>query len=136
MSIYDKSGTRIDALEWGRLNRDRDYSQIGETFISSMRISTVWLGIDHNHSGSGAPIIFETMFFGGPLDCSTVARYSNEEDARETHAMIVESFRHGDVWATVVQAARAMTNGRERHGWVKWARDQRRHAAKSATLRA
>lgn len=40
------------------------------------QVSTVFLGIDHNHWGEGLPLLFETMIFGGKHDqeqfrCST-----------------------------------------------------------------
>lgn len=47
----------------------------GEIDGMIIRVSTVFLGLDHNHWG-GPPILFETMIFGGPHDgrqnrCST-----------------------------------------------------------------
>ena len=33
-----------------------------------MRISTVFLGIDHNFGAEGPPLLFETMIFGGERD--------------------------------------------------------------------
>lgn len=29
-------------------------------------VSTVFLGLDHNHTGVGEPVLFETKIFGGP----------------------------------------------------------------------
>lgn len=45
-----------------------------------VRISTIFLGIDHNYSGIGAPILFETMVFGGEMDMYQ-QRYATYEDA-------------------------------------------------------
>jgi FKBP-type peptidyl-prolyl cis-trans isomerase 2 len=36
---------------------------VAEDFINGKRISTVWLGIDHNHFSAGEPLLFETMVF-------------------------------------------------------------------------
>jgi len=52
--------------QWFQCNDDarvvaRD--QIGES-----RVSTVFLGLDHNFMGDGPPILWETMVFGGHMD--------------------------------------------------------------------
>jgi len=36
---------------------------VGDTTIEGVRVSTVFLGLDHNHSGEGPPVLFETMVF-------------------------------------------------------------------------
>jgi hypothetical protein len=46
--------------------------------------ATVFLGTDHNYSGKGPPILWETMVFGGPLDGETL-RYTSHADAFEGH---------------------------------------------------
>ena len=63
------------------------YIELGSRFIGDvpLEVSTVWIGINHNFSGEGPPLIFETMVFGseGDLYCE---RYATEEQAREGHA--------------------------------------------------
>jgi hypothetical protein len=51
---------------------------------TGIRISTVFLGLDHNHSQQGPPLLFETMVFGGLLDGET-ERYATWEDAERGH---------------------------------------------------
>ena len=36
---------------------------VQQQWVGNYYVSTVFLGIDHNFSGSGAPILFETMVF-------------------------------------------------------------------------
>jgi len=65
-----------DLLKWGRWFEKGD-KRVGETMIGDVRVSTVFLGLDHNF-GDGPPLLFETMVFGGELDqemdrCSTWA---------------------------------------------------------------
>jgi hypothetical protein len=57
-------------------------------------VSTVFLGIDHNHFGDGPPILFETMIFGGSAD-ELQWRYRTLEQAQAGHQMIVQSLRAG-----------------------------------------
>jgi hypothetical protein len=53
--------------------------------IGCVLVSTVFLGLDHNHFGS-PPLLFETMIFGGPLDDSHW-RYSTWYEALNGHGM-------------------------------------------------
>ena len=49
-------------------------------------ISTVFLGIDHNFSKSGRPILFETMIFGGvDYDQKICERCCTYQDALKQH---------------------------------------------------
>lgn len=50
----------------------------GEVFVS-----TVFLGLDHAF-GEGAPILWETMIFGGPLD-GNCWRSRSRDEARRRH---------------------------------------------------
>lgn len=64
--------TSID--EWGRCFRSSDRI-VKQEMINDVRVSTVFLGIDHQF-GDGPPLLFETMIFGGEHDeyqdrCST-----------------------------------------------------------------
>lgn len=82
---YDREGKPIDDLvEWGRLLGDLKYRVVEAVESDGVRVSTVWLGIDHSH-GEGPPLIFETMIFGGPHD-GYQERYSTEAEARAGHA--------------------------------------------------
>jgi hypothetical protein len=54
-----------------------------------VQVSTVFLGLDHNWNDSGAPLLFESMVFGGPLD-GECYRYASWDDALAGHAMLVD----------------------------------------------
>lgn len=64
-------------------NNRVDYTEVGE-----LRVSTVFLGLDHNFTGKGPPILFETMVFGGTLE-EMGQRYHTEEEALKGHLEIV-----------------------------------------------
>jgi hypothetical protein len=59
---------------------------IAYTGNDNIHISTAFLGMDHNHFGEGAPILFETMIFGGRWD-SFQSRFSTYAEALEGHKM-------------------------------------------------
>lgn len=54
-----------------------------------VEVSTVFLCHDHDFSGLGPPVLWETMIFGGPLDQDT-RRYTSRADAVQGHAEMVE----------------------------------------------
>lgn len=57
-------------------------------------VSTVFLGLDHNFTGQGPPLLFETMVFGGAL-VQHCERYSTWEEAEKGHEDIVEKIKKG-----------------------------------------
>jgi hypothetical protein len=52
--------------------------------IGDARVSTVFLGLDHNYSFEGPPVLWETMIFGGEHD-SYQTRYTSKDDAVKGH---------------------------------------------------
>jgi hypothetical protein len=58
---------------------------------AGVTVSTVFLGLDHQF-GSGPPLLFETMIFGGQLD-EFQARYSTWDQAIAGHAKAVKRAR-------------------------------------------
>jgi len=55
------------------------------------RVSTVFLGLDHGWD-DGAPVLWETMIFGGSCD-GWQWRHRSVEDARAGHAIALELAR-------------------------------------------
>ena len=55
-------------------------------------VSTVFLGLDHRYEGKGAPIIFETMVFGGKLD-QAEDRCSTYKQAQRMHTKMCAKVR-------------------------------------------
>lgn len=72
--------------EWAR-SLDPAYRQTAEDVIDGVRISTVFLGLDHQF-GKGPPHLWETMILGGEHD-DYCDRYSSHEDAIAGHARAV-----------------------------------------------
>jgi hypothetical protein len=80
-----------DTLTWargiGKLDR-----RVAGTLIGPVRVSTVFLGIDHRFGGKGPPLVFETVIFGGIHD-GEMWRYSSWDDAETGHAQAVKRVR-------------------------------------------
>lgn len=63
-------------------------------FTSGTRISTVFLGIDHNHEEDGDPILFETTAFDDDgTDADMMVRYATFDKAIQGHKAMVEKVR-------------------------------------------
>lgn len=75
--------------EWGKFFEGAK-RHVADFQTENLRVSTVFLGLDHNFSGTGLPVLFETMVFGGPRD-QEQRRYCTWEEAQAGHDEIVKS---------------------------------------------
>lgn len=81
-----------DVLTWGEWFEKAD-RRVAWTQIGEIVISTVFLGLDHNYSHIGPPILFETMVLGGEKD-EYVQRYAIWEEAEWGHREIVNEIKN------------------------------------------
>ena len=77
-----------DLLTWARFFEDIKNRRVAEDIIDGVRISTVFLGIDHNF-GNGEPLLFETMIFGGD-NYDYQERYATWTEAEAGHQRAIE----------------------------------------------
>lgn len=84
----DGTAVRTDALTWARWF-ETNSNNIRKTDVGPLQVSTVFLGIDHNFSGEGPPLLFETMVFPGQQQF----RHSTYKEAIMKHGLIVERLR-------------------------------------------
>jgi len=94
----DGGPVAVDVMEWAVQRGSEPVKPTGEVPSSmhvaetrlwdgpnEVRISTVFLGLDHNH-GPGAPILFETMlFWPGDESDEDMMRYHTLEEAEGYH---------------------------------------------------
>ena len=75
MNLYILNGKTpvpaLNALVWSQCT-----ARVRTSVQSDVRVSTVFLGVDHRVGDAGPPLLFETMIFGGNRDglqlrCST-----------------------------------------------------------------
>jgi hypothetical protein len=63
-----------DLLEWAQwIEKHQQDRVVKQEYIGTMWVSTVFLGLDHDHFRKGPPLLFETMIF----------RDANEQDRQE-----------------------------------------------------
>jgi hypothetical protein len=75
---------------------DRENRSLADEDIEGKRVSTVFLGLNHNHDiKSTIPLIFETMVFNENHSDIYMDRYSTWEEAEEGHKKAVEWVKAG-----------------------------------------
>ena len=97
---YKLDGTKVipcdNLIEWGEWFEKAD-RQVALTELEGVRVSTIFLGIDHSF-GNGKPILFETMVFGKDKDgkCDyrdqECERYTTRDEAIKGHNKMVSRF--------------------------------------------
>src|SRR5258706_9204573 len=76
-----------DLMEWGRRFGSTN-RHVAESYVGSLRVSTVFLGIDHRvFQGGGLPILFETMIFC--IDNDYQVHCSTWDEAEKNHQVAV-----------------------------------------------
>jgi hypothetical protein len=94
----------VSAMEWeaAAVERSRAVQQQGGedpwrvafTDLVRCTVSTVFLGVNHNMTGEGDPVLFETMVFGNDdMGGGEMRRYRTWGDAEAGHAEMVARTR-------------------------------------------
>ena len=82
----DDNGIAVEAsdlLTWAKWLQTAD-RRIAHATIDEVLVSTVFLGVDLNFLDDGAPLLFETMIFGGKHD-QYQERYATRTEALLGH---------------------------------------------------
>lgn len=105
---YKLEGKKIvecrDLMEWAEWYETACYNgerHVALDFICGIRVSTVFLGLDHRFFEEGAPILFETMVFAGDFSELDMRRYCIYEEAEAGHKEIVKNIKHHP-WSLIV----------------------------------
>ncbi len=90
----DKTYKPCSLNEWANQMEVLD-KHVGDEIVNGYRVSTVWLGLDHN-CHDGAPHLFETMVFGdhgNDYNELFMKRYNTWDDAKKGHDIVVSLIR-------------------------------------------
>jgi hypothetical protein len=98
--FYDRQGQPMTLHEWALAVGDLEAKRVAEDDVVTpagrcLWVSTVWLGIDHNWTRTGPPLIFETMAFERGMEGVDCQRYTTEAQALAGHAALVHAAREG-----------------------------------------
>jgi hypothetical protein len=80
-----------DLMVWARF-MESDRRVLKQDDIGEVKVSTVFLGLDHRFGRAGPPILYETMIFGGEDD-QFQERYCTRDAALEGHASALAMVR-------------------------------------------
>ncbi len=88
--LIDENGkaykSHLPLMEW--YEASKAIKRVDFTSRDGVDVSTVFLGRDHAYFGD-APLLFETMVFGGEFD-QEQERYSTLQEAKDGHAAMVK----------------------------------------------
>jgi hypothetical protein len=76
-----------DLFKWGQWLETAD-RHVRDSFQGDVRVSTVFLGLDHSFTEHGPPLLFETMVFVNDRGIEQ-EQYSTWAEAEEGHANMV-----------------------------------------------
>ncbi len=82
-----------DLMKWGRFMEEAD-RHVAVTMVDGIRVSTVFLGLDHGWC-DGPPVLFETMIFGGEHDQDYQERCCTWAEAEAMHKKAVKAAKAG-----------------------------------------
>jgi hypothetical protein len=90
--LVDGKAVPCDMLAWGELMAGADrhikLTKLTDEYGQEITVSTVFLGLDHRMGGSGPPVLWETMVFGG-LEDGWQDRYTDPDAAIASHISLV-----------------------------------------------
>lgn len=84
---------KTDLITWGKWLQTCKDRIVKQEMVGDSKVSTVFLGIDHNFN-DGPPILWETMVFGGKLDQEQDRCSGNWEQAEAMHQQMVAKVKH------------------------------------------
>lgn len=83
----------VGFLTWSEWYGNTMNRHVADEKVGKVRISTIFLGVDHSWTGP-PPLLFETMVFGGLFDME-MDRYATWKEAERGHKIMVEKVKTG-----------------------------------------
>ena len=98
----NKKGEPIPATDiyhWWNMFEISKQRIVKQERIGKSKVSTVFLGIDHNflNRSEQAPILWETMVFGGKLDQEQDRCSGSRKQAKAMHQRMVKRVKKGQI---------------------------------------
>lgn len=93
--ILDENGEPVqeDDLDKWALMFKSDKRKVALDTFGDVRVSTVFLGLDHQHGLDGPPLLWETMVFGGKFDQDQMRCPGSRADALAMHQRMVDKVK-------------------------------------------
>lgn len=94
--VLDENGQPVienNLMTWARWFEKRERHLADDRLENGLRVSTVFLGLDHNYCLDGPPILWETMIFDADEESELSGyqqRYATREEAEAGHKEALE----------------------------------------------
>lgn len=91
--LPDHSVQAVTLEEWAKSFESGNRHVGDDTIVNGkkqIRVSTVFLGLDHRFGDDGPPILFETMLFGFNCEEEYQERYCTWEEAEAWHQKAIQ----------------------------------------------
>lgn len=82
-----------DMQKYGEFFHDIGKRTVAKTTVGNCEVSTVFMCLDHNYTGSGDPVLWETLVFGGAMDGYQL-RYQSYDEALSSHNHLCDYLQH------------------------------------------
>jgi hypothetical protein len=82
---------------------------VAQDHVDGANLSTVFLCLDHSMGRSGGPVLYESMWFGGPNN-GNQRRYRTREEALAGHQEMLHELIGRDVVEAIHEAAEDIAN--------------------------
>ena len=92
--LVGKTPVKIEDFKDWTLASANQKNTVAYDFIYGVRVSTVFLGIDHGFKPGDKPVLFETMVFGGKHD-QFQERYCTWDEAESGHKTALKMVKPG-----------------------------------------
>jgi hypothetical protein len=118
---------KADLVTYTLFFRDDANRRVDETIGEGWRVSTVFLGLNHNFARGGRPLLFESMVFDDFDNDERQERYATWDEAVEGHRAIVAeqcAFRRIPIPLTVAELKAAAERVPGRTAWERLKRDK------------
>ena len=89
--LHDRTPVPCDLMTWARWFEKAE-RHVAQDQFGDVRVSTVFLGLDHRFGDEGPPLLFETMIFGGEHN-DYQERCSTWDEAEAMHQTAVALVR-------------------------------------------
>lgn len=111
--VLDEEGlprVAYDFREWAEwFEHSGERRRVAFHHLGTCSVSTVFLGLDHNFSGVGPPLLFKTMVFDLGREERFCRRCPTREMAEQMHALAVRTMgRSVPWWLRLVGMARTL----------------------------
>lgn len=92
---------RSTLMQWARWFEKPKNKRVKLTKVGPWQVSTIFMGLDHNFSMKGAPVLFETMIFASPGDPKMDTKFEQYQTRCSTYTEALKMHARG------IEAAKA-----------------------------